>query len=150
VIGLPNRHHNHYSRNLKPAIPSDLDPNTHFVGVRLISTGGKPLCQTRFSLSCAISMHGLFLLCFLLHQLRCPDFSHIFHINTQSLGGAAGSRFYQSLVAGFIARTFPHRSIAGLVYILASGGYILEYLLCCTEGLPTRLCNELSASLAQR
>ena len=106
MIGLPDRHHNHYSRNLRPAIPSDLDPNTHFVGVRLISTGGKPLCQTRFSLSCAISMHGLFLLCFLLHQLRCPDFSHIFHINTQSLGGAAGSRFYQSLVAGFIARTF--------------------------------------------
>lgn len=30
-----------------------LGSNIHFVGVRLISTGGKPLCQTRFSLLAA-------------------------------------------------------------------------------------------------
>ena len=115
MIGLPNRHHNHYSRNLRPAIPSDLDPNTHFVGVRLISTGGKPLCQTRFSLSCAISMHGLFLLCFLLHQLRCPDFSHSYFTSTlnhwEALQGVVS---ISPWLLALLHVHFPHRSIAGL------------------------------------
>ena len=148
MIGLPNRHHNYYSRNLRPAIPSDLDPNTHFVGVRLISTGGKPLCQTRFSLSCAISMHGLF---FTLLSVASAALSGLFtHISHQhSIIGRRCRESFLSVLGCWLYCTYIFRTdrLQGFVYIPASGGCILEYLLCCTEGLPTRLCNELSVSL---
>jgi len=108
------------------------------------------MSDTFLSLSCALIKHGpFFSLLSIASAALFGLFTLIFHISTQSLGGVTRSRFYQSLVAGFIARTFPHRPIAGLS-TPASGGYILEYLLCFTEGLQTRLCNELSVSLAQR
>ena len=97
------------------------------------------MSDTFLSLSCAISMHGLFLLCFLSHQLRCPDFSHSYFTSTlnhwEALQGVV------SISPWLLALLHVHFRIDRLQ------GYILEYLLCCTEGLPTRLCNELSVSL---
>lgn len=98
-----------------------LGSNTHPVGVRLISTGGKPLYQTRFSPLAAplSSMDFFFSLLSIASAALFGLFTLIFHISTQSLGGVTRSRFYQSLVARFIARKFPHRPIAGLsIYLL--------------------------------
>lgn len=109
------------------------------------------MSDTFLSLSCAISMHELFLLCFLLHQLHCPDFSLSYFTSTlnhwEALQGVVS---ISPWLLALLHVHFRTDRLQGFVYIPASGGYILEYLLCCTEGLPTRLCNELSASLAQR
>lgn len=100
------------------------------------------MSDTFLSLSRAISMHRLVLLCFLITSAALFGlFTLIFHISTQSLGGVTRSRFYQSLIAGFIARTSPHRWIAGLclytlqeatssnTYPAAQGAYQLDYVM---------------------
>lgn len=109
------------------------------------------MSDTFLSLSCAISMHGLFLLCFLLHQLRCSNFSRSYFTSTlnhwEVLQGVVS---ISPWLLGLLHVHFRTGRLQGCVYIPASGGYILEYLLCFTEGLLARLCNELSVSLAQR
>lgn len=88
------------------------------------------MSDTFLSLSCAICMHGLFSLRFLLHQLRCSDFSRSYFTSTLShwevLQGVVS---ISPWLLGLLHVHFRAGRLQGCVYIPASGGYILEYLL---------------------
>ena len=154
MIGLPDRHHNHYSRSLRPVIPSDL-----------FSRLKHPLCRsyvyihrtkafmsdTFLFLSCAISMHRL--LYSASYYISCAVRAFHNHISHQH--SIIGRRYKESflLVLGcWVYCTYISAQVdCGAVSI-----YLLQETTppnthsAAPGGLPTRLCNELSVSLTQR